>query len=197
MISAVRGDGKVVIRGGRRSGASTCGTLGEETLFLQLVKREGLCTGLTFRRIVGASCVVSQRIAVFGGSFNPPGKHHRLIAELLAKDFDKVLVVPCGPRPDKATTQEIDPDLSRRPGGPGVSGRAEGRDRQLRPRVRHLHAHARVAAALRAAGRALARDRRGPRRRRGEGRIVHPSCLAGGPAHLERAQFYRAPAARL
>ncbi len=52
---------------------------------------------------------MSQRIAVFGGSFNPPGKHHRLIAELLTKDYDKVLVVPCGPRPDKATTQEIDP----------------------------------------------------------------------------------------
>jgi nicotinate (nicotinamide) nucleotide adenylyltransferase len=51
---------------------------------------------------------VSQRIAVFGGSFNPPGCHHRLMVEALAKDFDKVLVVPCGPRPDKATTQDID-----------------------------------------------------------------------------------------
>jgi len=57
----------------------------------------------------GASVFVSQRIAVFGGSFNPPGSHHRLIAERLAKDFDKVLVVVCGPRPDKATTQDIDP----------------------------------------------------------------------------------------
>ncbi len=51
---------------------------------------------------------MAQRIAVFGGSFNPPGRHHRLIAESLAKDFDKVLIVPCGPRPDKATTQDID-----------------------------------------------------------------------------------------
>src|SRR5271168_2637611 len=52
---------------------------------------------------------MGQRIAVFGGSFNPPGRHHRLMAELLAKDFNKVLVVPCGLRPDKATTQDIDP----------------------------------------------------------------------------------------
>jgi nicotinate (nicotinamide) nucleotide adenylyltransferase len=49
-----------------------------------------------------------MQIAVFGGSFNPPGRHHRLMAELLAKDYDKVLVVPCGPRPDKLTTQDID-----------------------------------------------------------------------------------------
>jgi nicotinate (nicotinamide) nucleotide adenylyltransferase len=52
---------------------------------------------------------VAQRIAVFGGSFNPPGRHHRLIAERLAADFDKVLIVACGPRPDKATTQDIEP----------------------------------------------------------------------------------------
>jgi NAD+ kinase len=52
---------------------------------------------------------VAQRIAIFGGSFNPPGRHHRLIAERLADDFDKVLIVACGPRPDKATTQDIEP----------------------------------------------------------------------------------------
>ena len=52
---------------------------------------------------------MSQRIAVFGGSFNPPGRHHRLMAERLAKDFDKILVVACGPRPDKSSTQDIDP----------------------------------------------------------------------------------------
>jgi NAD+ kinase len=32
-----------------------------------------------------------------------------MIAERLAKDFDKVLIVVCGPRPDKVTTQDIDP----------------------------------------------------------------------------------------
>jgi nicotinate (nicotinamide) nucleotide adenylyltransferase len=52
---------------------------------------------------------VSQRIAVFGGSFNPPGRHHRMIAERLAEKYDQVLVVPCGPRPDKPTVSDIDP----------------------------------------------------------------------------------------
>lgn len=42
-----------------------------------------------------------RRIALFGGSFNPPGLHHRRIAEMLAQHFDEVRVIPCGPRPDK------------------------------------------------------------------------------------------------
>lgn len=46
-------------------------------------------------------------IAIFGGSFNPPGKHHRLIVEQLSKEFDKVIVVPCGPRPDKSTASIV------------------------------------------------------------------------------------------
>ena len=52
---------------------------------------------------------MSARIALFGGSFNPPGLHHRRIVESLARRFDKVLVVPCGPRPDKSTTNIIPP----------------------------------------------------------------------------------------
>jgi NAD kinase/nicotinic acid mononucleotide adenylyltransferase len=52
---------------------------------------------------------MSQRIVVFGGSFNPPGRHHRRIVELLAPQFDKMYIVPCGPRPDKSSTQDIDP----------------------------------------------------------------------------------------
>ncbi len=48
-----------------------------------------------------------MRIAIFGGSFNPPGMHHRAIAELLAREFDEVRVIPCGPRPDKAVTGSI------------------------------------------------------------------------------------------
>jgi nicotinic acid mononucleotide adenylyltransferase len=50
-----------------------------------------------------------DRIALFGGSFNPPGLHHRHIAGRLARDFDTVLVVPCGPRDDKATTNLLPP----------------------------------------------------------------------------------------
>lgn len=50
-----------------------------------------------------------RRIALFGGSFNPPGTHHRRAAEILARDFDEVRVLPCGPRPDKATTNSVPP----------------------------------------------------------------------------------------
>jgi nicotinate (nicotinamide) nucleotide adenylyltransferase len=49
------------------------------------------------------------KIALFGGSFNPPGLHHRIIAEELARHFDEVIVVPCGPRADKPTTSDVDP----------------------------------------------------------------------------------------
>lgn len=52
---------------------------------------------------------MSERIAVFGGSFNPPGAHHRAMAERLAVDFDRVLVIPCGPRPDKPITNDVAP----------------------------------------------------------------------------------------
>jgi nicotinate (nicotinamide) nucleotide adenylyltransferase len=50
-----------------------------------------------------------MRIALFGGSFNPPGLHHRTIAAALAQVFDEVRVIPCGPRPDKAITGSIPP----------------------------------------------------------------------------------------
>ena len=50
---------------------------------------------------------MSRRIALFGGSFNPPGLHHRQIAELLASRFDEVRVIPCGPRPDKPNVSDV------------------------------------------------------------------------------------------
>lgn len=60
---------------------------------------------------------MTRRIAVFGGSYNPAARHHRAIAEAIATGadktgtvrFDRTLVVPCGPRPDKATTNDIEP----------------------------------------------------------------------------------------
>jgi NAD+ kinase len=53
-----------------------------------------------------------KRIAVFGLSANPPGENHRSIVMALSRRYDKVIVVPCGPRPDKETTNDI-PSLDR------------------------------------------------------------------------------------
>lgn len=50
-----------------------------------------------------------KRIAIFGGSFNPPGIHHRRLAEKLAVCFDEVRIIPCGPRPDKDVTNSVPP----------------------------------------------------------------------------------------
>lgn len=50
-----------------------------------------------------------KSLALFGGSFNPPGEHHRAIAKLLTKHFDQVVIVPCGPRPDKPVTNDVEP----------------------------------------------------------------------------------------
>lgn len=52
-----------------------------------------------------------MRTVLFGGAFNPSGMHHREIARALAgmPMFDEVVVVVCGPRPDKPTTNDIDP----------------------------------------------------------------------------------------
>jgi nicotinic acid mononucleotide adenylyltransferase len=53
--------------------------------------------------------------AVFGGSFNPPGLHHRRLAELLLQRFAAVLLVPCGFRADKAASAGwVEPGFRRR-----------------------------------------------------------------------------------
>src|SRR5438067_539854 len=49
------------------------------------------------------------KIALFRGSFNPPGIHHRLVVEALVPHFDKIVVLPCGPRPDQLTINDVDP----------------------------------------------------------------------------------------
>ena len=45
--------------------------------------------------------VPARRVAVFAGSFDPPGLHHRRSAERLAGRFDEVVVLPAGPRPGR------------------------------------------------------------------------------------------------
>lgn len=50
-----------------------------------------------------------KSIAIFGGSFNPPGNHHAAIAARLTRSFDEVRVIPCGPRPDKPETDGVPP----------------------------------------------------------------------------------------
>lgn len=53
---------------------------------------------------------MSRSCVIFGGSFNPPGLHHYLVAQLLLDHFDEVVIVPCGPRGnDKPTTDDVDP----------------------------------------------------------------------------------------
>ncbi len=48
-----------------------------------------------------------KRIVIFGGTFNPPGMHHRKIAEGLVKEFDLVVVYPCDSRSDKPQINEV------------------------------------------------------------------------------------------
>jgi NAD kinase len=49
------------------------------------------------------------RIAVYGGTFDPPGAHHRDIASQLKDIFDEVIVLPCGPRPDRPILNDTSP----------------------------------------------------------------------------------------
>ena len=54
-----------------------------------------------------------KRIAVYGGSFNPPGLHHREITVKLLEWFDEIFIVPCGARDDKNSSQIVSPDQRR------------------------------------------------------------------------------------
>jgi len=52
-----------------------------------------------------------MKIALFGGSFDPVGRHHLEIVKMVLNTgmFDQVVVVPCGPRPDKKSVNDINP----------------------------------------------------------------------------------------
>ncbi len=52
---------------------------------------------------------MNRTLAIYGGSFNPAGRHHRATAEMLCGHFDEVVIVPCGPRPDKPVTNDVEP----------------------------------------------------------------------------------------
>ncbi|MBU1029488.1 NAD(+)/NADH kinase [Patescibacteria group bacterium] len=52
---------------------------------------------------------MTKKIAIFGGSFNPPHVWHREIVEFLAWEFDEVVIVPCGDRRDKNSVNDIPP----------------------------------------------------------------------------------------
>ena len=49
-----------------------------------------------------------SKIAVFGGSFNPPTKSHRRIINNLSKEFNKVIVVPVFSPPHKSGLVSFD-----------------------------------------------------------------------------------------
>ena len=53
-----------------------------------------------------------KKIAIFGGSFNPPGKHHRSVVNTLiaSGEFDEIVVIPCGGRPDKPSVNDVPPE---------------------------------------------------------------------------------------
>ncbi len=69
---------------------------------------------ISFGNIQQIEVVLSKHIAVYGGSFNPPGSHHRAVVERVMRQscrlrIDEMAVVPCGPRPDKAAINDVAP----------------------------------------------------------------------------------------
>ena len=64
---------------------------------------------LVFKLLWKRGISLTRRVAIYGGSFNPPCVHHRVIVSSLTEYFDEVIVVPCGPRPDKPTTNDVAP----------------------------------------------------------------------------------------
>lgn len=63
---------------------------------------------LILSRQISDNKTAIPQIAIYGGSFNPPGNNHRQIVERLAGQFDKVIIVPCGHRKDKASVGDVD-----------------------------------------------------------------------------------------
>lgn len=47
-----------------------------------------------------------MNIALYAGSFNPPGLHHREVIQKLENIFDKIVIIPCGQSPIKKGIME-------------------------------------------------------------------------------------------
>lgn len=52
-----------------------------------------------------------KKIVVIGGTFSPPGEHHRKLVEKMNQTFDQIILVPCGPRPDKPVVNDVEPNF--------------------------------------------------------------------------------------
>lgn len=50
-----------------------------------------------------------RRLVLYGGSFNPPTLAHQAVERQLKDRFDRVVMLPCGIRPDKWQTNVVDP----------------------------------------------------------------------------------------
>lgn len=49
-----------------------------------------------------------ERVALFGGTFSPPHQRHIDMVCALRERFDRVVIVPCGPRKDKHSSDAIE-----------------------------------------------------------------------------------------
>lgn len=56
--------------------------------------------------------MAKKKVIVYGGSFSPPGTHHISTANILFQyfgDAGRLIIVPCGPRPDKLAVNDVRP----------------------------------------------------------------------------------------
>ena len=50
-----------------------------------------------------------KKVAIYRGSFNPPGGRHRLVAERLCQEFDEVIVAPWHRLPGETVKYDVPP----------------------------------------------------------------------------------------
>ncbi len=50
-----------------------------------------------------------KKVAIYRGSFNPPGRRHRLVAERLCQEFDEVIVAPWHRLPGETIKYDVPP----------------------------------------------------------------------------------------